>query len=337
VLFWEEPVYGADGPWLDRSAVDGHDVTVCVPHLPWGLAPEAEREALAALLAEAVAGEAVAVRWYYTPMMLPFSREVAAARTVYDCMDELANFRFAPPDLLALEDELFAAADIVFTGGVSLWEAKRGRHPDVRLFPSSVDVGHFARARAYERPSGRPPRLGFYGVIDERMDLALVDAVAAAQPDWTIELVGPVVKIDPADLPQRPNLHYPGPRSYDELPGTLAGWDVALMPFAINEATRFISPTKTPEYLAAGRPVVSTPITDVVRDWGSVAAVQIAATPAAFVSACQRALAMARGDHGWLEPVDRLIAATSWNATAAAMAAAVDAPVTSDMWAKAAE
>ena len=328
IWFWEEPIVGGDDvAWLDEQPAAGGPagagMRVMVPHLPAGLDDAAREDALAGLLRTALAAEGtVAVRWYYTPMMLPFSRGVAADCTVYDCMDELSAFRFAPPALLALEEELLAASDLVFTGGYSLYEAKRGRHPDVRPFPSSVDVAHFARARS-ARPGRAAPRLGFYGVIDERMDLDLLAHVAAARPDWTIEVVGPVVKIDPADLPQLPNLYFSGPRSYDELPAVLAGWDVALMPFALNEATRFISPTKTPEYLAAGRPVVSTPIVDVARHYGMLDAVAIAAGPDRFVEACDEALALTRGDDGWRDEADALLGATSWDRTVADMVAAI--------------
>ncbi|MBB4617240.1 UDP-galactopyranose mutase [Sphingomonas abaci] len=325
VVFWEEPEFGkVSRPELGIR--DEGSIRIVVPQLPVGLDAEATRVALAALLDAFLADQpTVAIRWYYTPMMLPFSRQVAAGCTVYDCMDELSAFRFAPPELLALEAELLNAADLVFTGGYSLYEEKRSRHANVRPFPSSVDVAHFAQARAASRRQGRPPRLGFYGVIDERMDLALLADLADARPDWTIEIVGPVVKIDPADLPQRDNLFYPGARSYAELPQVLAGWDVALMPFAINESTRFISPTKTPEYLAAGRPVVSTPITDVVRHYGAMAGVAIAPRDR-FVEACDAALALARSaDPAWRDEADAALAATSWDRTAAAMLEAIAA------------
>jgi UDP-galactopyranose mutase len=191
----------------------------------------------------------------------------------------------------------------VFTGGRSLWEQKRLRHPSVHCFPSSVDVPHFASAREMAPELGPEmkrepadqagiphPRLGFFGVIDERMDLALLDSVARARPDWQLVMIGPVVKIDPAHLPKRPNIHWLGGKSYRELPRYIAGWDVALLPFAQNDATRYISPTKTPEYLAAGKPVVSTPITDVVRPYGEMGLAHIAQTPAEFVAAVERAL-----------------------------------------------
>jgi UDP-galactopyranose mutase len=323
VVFWEEPIFDAEVPRLALRNDPDSGVEIATPHLPHGSAGAEADAACRALLDQFIASRGpVALRWYYTPMMLAFSRQLHAAVTVYDCMDELSAFRFAPPELLVLEEELLAAADLVFTGGYSLYEAKRDRHPAVRPFPSSVDVEHFARARAALRHEGAP-RLGFYGVIDERMDLDLVAALADARPDWQIDMVGPVVKIDPASLPQRANLYYPGPSSYADLPNWLARWDVALMPFAICEATRFISPTKTPEYLAAGRPVVSTPITDVVRHYGETQGVWIAGTAEQFVAACDAALALARGDGAWLDAVDMQLAAGSWDQTTADMLALI--------------
>jgi UDP-galactopyranose mutase len=250
-------------------------------------------------------------------MMLKFSRGLSPICVVYDCMDELANFRFAPPELTGLERELFRAADVVFTGGYSLYEAKRGQHRNVHPFPSSVDRVHFGKARAAvadpaDQAGIAGPRLGFFGVVDERMDLDLLAAIADADPRWSVVVVGPVAKIDPADLPRRANLHYLGGKAYDELPSYLAGWNVALMPFAINESTRFISPTKTPEYLAGGKPVVSTPIVDVVRHYGALRGVTIAADASAFVAACREALAL---PPSWLNDADQTLAALSWDET----------------------
>ncbi len=328
VIFWEEPVYGPAGsePSI-ASRSPFQNVTVVTPHLPEVLSAPAATAALRTLLDTCVAGSAAPlILWYYTPMMLPFSRHLSAACTIYDCMDELANFRFAPPELGALEAELLAAADLVFTGGHSLYEAKRTLHRSVHAFPSSVDAPHFAKAReAGTDPAdqvGLPrPRFGFYGVIDERMDLDLLAAVADARPEWSLVMVGPVVKIDPADLPRRPNIAYLGGKTYDQLPHYAGGWDVALMPFAINPSTQFISPTKTPEYLAAGLPIVSTPITDVVRHYGPLDAVSIAATPEAFITACEQALALSREpvDADWRRQADAALAGQSWQAVADAM------------------
>ena len=328
VIFWEEPVSGsADScPRLDSHTDPETGVLVVRPVLPQGRAAVERDATLALLLDGLLAGFSGGdlIRWYYTPMMLGFSRHLEAICTVYDCMDELANFKFAPPELTILERELMALADVVFTGGYSLWEAKRDRHPNIHPFPSSVDRAHFAKARvSRDEPAdqaGLPwPRLGFYGVVDERMDLGLLAALADARPDWSVVIVGPVVKIDPADLPKRPNLHYLGGKTYDELPQYLGGWDVALMPFAINESTRFISPTKTPEYLAGGRPIVSTPIVDVARHYGELEGVKIAATPPAFIAACDEALVLSQVRGPWLKQVDAVLSALSWDETFARM------------------
>ena len=323
VIFWEEPVAGTGDTTarLDCKTCPDSGVLVATPVLPEG-ADAADCDAMLSRLLDdlltAESGEVI--RWYYTPMMLGFSRHLDAVCTVYDCMDELANFKFAPPELTLLERELMGLADVVFTGGYSLWEAKRDRHPNIHPFPSSVDRGHFAKARlGLPDPADQRdlpgPRFGFYGVVDERMDLDLIAALADARPAWSIVIVGPVAKIDPADLPTRANLHYLGGKTYDELPAYLAGWDVALMPFAINESTRFISPTKTPEYLSAGRPVVSTPIIDVVRHYGDLEGVKIAGDTPDFIAACDETLALARGDGRWLRTVDIALAALSWDET----------------------
>jgi UDP-galactopyranose mutase len=333
VLFWEEPEYGASESRLSARLCEQTGVIVLTPQLPDGLAPAKEAVVLKALLDDAVGARPAkpVLRWYYTPMMLPFSEHVAADCVVYDCMDELANFRGAPPELLPLEQRLLEQADLVFTGGYSLYEVKRDRHPSVHPFPSSVDAGHFSAARQGDAEpadqAGIPgPRLGFYGVIDERMDLALLAAMADARPDWSIVMVGPVVKISEADLPRRPNLHYLGGKQYAELPDYLRGWDVALMPFAINDATRFISPTKTPEYLAAGCPVVSTPITDVIRHYGDVDAVKIAGSAAEFVAACDAALALSKSSE-WRVPVDALLKTISWDRSFGAMTGLIEAVI----------
>jgi glycosyltransferase involved in cell wall biosynthesis len=233
-------------------------------------------------------------------------------------MDELSAFRGAPPGLLRLEQALLDRADLVFTGGRSLYEAKRDRHPRVFCFPSSIDAAHFGQARA-PRPdpadqAGIPrPRVGFFGVVDERMDLDLVRALAEQRPDWRFVMIGPVVKIDPSSLPQRSNIHWLGGKSYNELPHYLSGWDVGFMNFALNEATKFISPTKTPEFLAAGVPVVSTPITDVVRPYGEKGLVEIAKSAEEMIAKIKTVLA--RPKEPWLAKVDRHLAAGSWDKT----------------------
>ncbi|HLL51021.1 MAG TPA: family 1 glycosylhydrolase, partial [Thermomicrobiales bacterium] len=233
--------------------------------------------------------------WYYTPLALgaePLSL-LGKALVVYDAMDVLASFRGAAAALREREDALLARADLVFAGGPSLYAARQDRHPNVHCFPSGVDAAHFAPAResvvrTAALDAGSSPIIGFYGVLDERIDLGLVDSIAGARPDWTLAMVGPVTKIAPDDLPQRPNITYFGKQAYEDLPGFLSTFDVGLLPFARNDATRFISPTKTLEYLAGGKPVVSTPITDVVALYGDV--VRFATTPEASTAVIEALL-----------------------------------------------
>jgi UDP-galactopyranose mutase len=332
VVFWEEPNFLAadEAPRLALRTCEQSGVIVAVPELPEGLTAADGLSALRGLLDRLLADlPGTLVAWYYTPMMLPFSDHLATDCVVYDCMDELANFRFAPPELLANEAWLLDRADLVFTGGYSLYEAKKNRHASVHPFPSSVDRAHFAGARqAVPEPMDQAPlprpRLGYYGVIDERIDLELLAGLADAHPEWALVIVGPVVKISPDDLPRRDNLHYLGSKTYAELPAYLAGWDVALMPFAINDATKFISPTKTPEYLSAGRPVVSTPITDVIRHYAEMEGVKIAEAGPQFVKACENALALSRRQD-WLDEVDAVFAGMGWDQTAAEMLELIEA------------
>jgi UDP-galactopyranose mutase len=328
VFYWEEPVHHDAGPWLQVTHGDD-GVTVIVPHLPSLDAAEAEpalRRLLDGWMEDTGIGRFVA--WFYTPMALGWAGHLDPLATVFDCMDELSAFRFAPPELLAREAELMRRADLVFTGGASLYEARRGRHPSVHLFPSSIDAEHFAAARApREDPAdqaGIPhPRIGFFGVLDERFDAELVRALAAARPEWHLVLIGPVCKVDPADLPHGDNLHYLGPKSYADLPAYIAGWDAAALFFALNESTRFISPTKTPEYLAAGRRTISSPIRDVVRTWGDDGLVRIASTVDEWIAAIEEALAdEGRGE--WLRRVDARLARSSWESTWAQMVALID-------------
>jgi len=336
VFFVEEPI-PHDGPPRMEVSERPDAVQVAVPRLPHGLDEQAAEAAQAELLRGLLDEHGIEdyVLWYYTPMAIAFTHGLAPSAVVYDSMDELSLFRGAPPALLTREAKLLEAADLVFTGGQSLYEAKRERHPDVYAFPSSIDAEHFGLARnGVPQPADQAalprPRLGYFGVIDERIDLGLVGAVAAARPDWQIVMVGPVVKIDPETLPRRSNLHYLGIKSYAELPAYLAGWDVALMPFARNESTRFISPTKTPEYLAGGRPVVSTSIRDVVRPYGDQKLVEIADEPEAFVAAAERALdrsAAGEDREEWLRRVDELLAQGSWSRTWRHMSDLIDSAV----------
>ncbi len=302
VFYVEEPVHDDSTGAHFELEHPQPGLTVCRPHtpLPAHGFDGGQIALVRPMLQELLAKEGISecILWFYTPLALPLGDELPARALVYDCMDELSAFLNAPRQLLEREADLLKKADVVFTGGPSLYRAKKDRHHNVHCFPSSVDADHFGKARMQgatrpaenklQAPVARP-RLGFFGVIDERFDVPLLDYVARARPDWQICLVGPVVKISEESLPQHANIHRFGQQSYADLPSFLAGWDVCLLPFAQNEATRFISPTKTLEYMAAERPIVSTPITDVAEPYGDV--VYLANTPAEFVAACERALA----------------------------------------------
>ena len=331
VFVIEEPVVG-EGPARFEVSVRQHGIRVAVPRLPEGLTVDAADALQSSLLRAFFREHSISdyVLWYYTPMAIAFTRHLRPRAVVYDCMDELSAFAGAPASMREREQELLKRADVVFTGGQALFESKRHSHSNVFAFPSSVDVEHFARARASQSdPDDQShiphPRLGFFGVIDERMDLELLRQVAAARPDWHLVIVGPVVKIDPSCLPVAANLHYLGPKQYEELPLYLAGWDVALLPFARNDATRYISPTKTPEYLAAGKPVVSTSIRDVVRPYGATGLARIADDPADFVAAIEAALAEPTSER--LRQVDAFLTQTSWDGTWTSMYRLVSAAI----------
>jgi UDP-galactopyranose mutase len=318
VFYVEEPVFDG-GPRVELGIRES-GVGIVVPHLPRDTDRNSSISALRRILSRVVTENRLSdfVLWVYTPMALPAATHLAPSAVVYDCMDELSLFAGAPAELCRLEAELFDRADIVFTGGQALYESKRTRHPNVHAFPSSVDVEHFGRARTIEvdppDQRGIPhPRLGFFGVIDERMDCELVAGVAAARPEWHTILIGPTAKIDPASLPRAANVHYLGGKRYEDLPAYIAGWDVATLPFARNDATRFISPTKTPEYLAAGKPVVSTSIRDVVRPYGQQGLARIADTTHAFIAAVEAALTEPAAER--LRAADAFLSRTSWDGT----------------------
>jgi UDP-galactopyranose mutase len=330
VFFVEEPVHTEGAPRHEVHTCPDTGVHIAVPHIPAGLGAASQDTILKLLLNNLVTEHRLSdyILWYYTPMALSFSRHLEPRITVFDCMDELSAFKGAPQEMKDREAELLRRAEIVFTGGQSLYEAKAGRCNNLHCFPSSIEFDHFSQARTIsEEPADQAaiphPRIGFAGVIDERMDIDLLGAAAQLRPDWHFVMIGPVVKIDPATLPKNSNIHWLGGKAYKELPAYLAGWDVAMLPFAHNESTRFISPTKTPEYLAAGKPVVSTSITDVVRPYGVEKLVRIADTPEEFVSAIKACMNVDARSEEWRSRVDRALAQNSWDLTWERMCATI--------------
>ncbi|MBM0103134.1 FAD-dependent oxidoreductase [Steroidobacter sp. S1-65] len=331
IHFFEEPVPAQAEPGLVIDA-PSPNVRVYRPHSTAASAGfhDDHIPALQQLVRDVIRDEHIEnyAVWFYSPMALPLMQELTPLAVVYDCMDELAAFHNAPRQLLQRENALLKRADLVFTGGPSLYRSKRDRHHNVHCFPSSVDADHFrgALVPGEDHPLQQAlakPRLGYFGVIDERLDLELLAQLADARADWQICMVGPVVKIDPGSLPQRPNLHYFGQQPYDDLPRFIAGWQVCLQPFALNEATRFISPTKTLEYMAAERPIVSTAITDVVEPYGHI--VRIANDRSAFVEECRHALQMSDEEaRAGAQLMRAQAASTSWEQTAEKMGALLD-------------
>jgi glycosyltransferase involved in cell wall biosynthesis len=328
VLFLEEPLYEAGKPALRLSEVD-NDVVRAIPILPERAGDEEEAAITLSLLRLALARHPLLagafeqpVQWFYSPMSAPsYLGQLGEIGVVYDCMDELANFRFAPPDIAAREQMLLRRADVVFTGGQQLFEAKSRHHRNVHFFGCGVDAAHFGQARLASTRVGPEleslprPVLGYFGVIDERLDYDLIARLAQAFPGGSIVLVGPVAKVEASQLPRARNLHWLGQRPYSALPALVKGFDACLMPFALNEATRFINPTKTLEYMAAGRPIVSTAVPDVVRQFSSI--VDVAQSHEGFVAAAARAIAAPRADV--LAEGVRCAERSTWDAIVAAM------------------
>ncbi len=319
IIFIEEP-YHAENVFLEIQYYSD-SIQIVMPHTPDTSWDNGELKELVKRHLDFGNADSEYILWYYTPMALPLGKHLAPKYIVYDVMDELSAFLFSPPELLSREEELYQMADVVFTGGQSLYEAKKSRHSNVHCFPSSIDKSHFSKAlNIQDQPADQShiphPRLGFYGVLDERFDIHLIAEMAHLRPQWHIILIGPVVKIPHEDLPRAHNIHYLGSKSYDQLPEYLASWDIALIPFAKNESTRYISPTKTPEYLAAGVPTISTSITDVVTPYGQLGLVSIGDTAEEWVKKIEILLLMSKEEKkNWTLKKDEFLADKSWDNT----------------------
>ena len=341
VLYVEEPIFLDDVSMatLDVTNVGGR-VHRVVPRLPSALrssydgAAELVRSLVAALVGEGGRlGGAFdnAVQWFYTPMPAPVMLGAFAEKgVVYDCMDELAQFRFAPPELAARERLLMTRSDVVFTGGRKLYESKARHHPNVHFFGCGVDAAHFSRARDPE--TAVPPELhdlpgpvlGYFGVVDERLDYALIDRLAERFEQGSLVFVGPLAKVDRAELPNRANIQWLGQRPYDALPSYVKGFDVCLMPFALNAATEFINPTKTLEYMAAGKPIVSTAVPDVVRNFTPI--VRVARSVDEFVDGVSDAMV---ADPRRIEAGIARARESTWESIVASMDALIEGTVSS--------
>jgi len=322
VFVIEEPVYEANSDFYEISKPNEQaNLWLVVLHVSKDTSPEKRNHTLKALIDSFMFSNKIKkyILWFYSPMALEYTEHLIPSLTVYDCMDELSAFKCPPAGIKEMEACLLRQADIVFTGGHSLYKAKKHLHHNIHPFPSSIDKSHFHVARIFkedpeDQASIAHPRFGFYGVIDERFDIPLVEELAKLRPDWHFVFIGPVIKIDPNNLPLKDNIHYLGSKTYKQLPSYLSGWDVAILPFALNESTKYISPTKTPEYLAGGKPVISTSITDVVTPYGKQGLVHIADTANEFIEAAEK-IFNEKNKEEWMRKVDTFLSNISWNKT----------------------
>ncbi len=262
------------------------------------------------------------VQWFYDPMAVTaFAGHMGERAIVFDCMDQLSQFKGSPKELIRRERELLAIADVVFAGGPKIGRDKIKHNANTHSYGCGVDIKHFGKARSKttkipEDVANLPgPVFGFFGVVDERMDYELVAALADAYPDGSVVIIGPMTKIDPAAVPQRPNLHWLGGRDYQQLPAYVKKFDVCLMPFAINEATEYINPTKALEYMATERPIVSTPVEDVVLQFSGV--VKISQTSEEFIRLCGEAVTAP--DQAAIKRGKKLSERNSWESIVEAM------------------
>ncbi len=315
VFFVEEPVI-EPGPNFLQILKRDNGVKLITPLL----SPQADRNDIQAkLLSDFISRQKIRniISWYTSTTFLQYTSHLDPQIVVYDCMRDLSGLKGAGSEIAQIEAELYSIADLVFTSGLALYEAKSQFHKNIHAFPSSIDSSHFYKSRIpqpdpIDQANIPEPRIGYFGVIDERLDQELIRAVAELRPDWHWIFVGPVLKVDPEKLPRSSNIHYLGKKDYKALPSYLSNWDVCILPFARNNATRYISPTKTPEYLAAGKPVVSTSIRDVVRPYGDRGLAVIADEPADFVAGIQKSLLLGSD---WLSKVDAYLWNISWDQT----------------------
>lgn len=318
IFFIEEPIFKAESSACFHKTYY-ENVVVLTPFLPLERAGQDNNSLIENLIRKEITFQNISeyISWYYTPMAMEFTSTLTPDLIIYDCMDELSAFKEAPPGMKLNEDKLFEVADVVFTGGRSLFESKKTRHQNVFLFPSSIDTKHFSSFSEFEpndQYSIKNPKIGYFGVIDERFDLDLLEQISSQKPEWNFIIIGPVVKISPDSLPKKDNIFYLGQKNYKELPSYIQNWDAAIIPFADNESTKFISPTKVLEYLAAGKKVVSTPIQDVVFPYGVNNIVKIAEDSERFISALDSCLKN-KNNIEWNKSVEKLLQKTSWEKT----------------------
>jgi glycosyltransferase involved in cell wall biosynthesis len=314
VLLIEEPLFNEQNNSTGNLMIMNENLHILQPNVR-------DIESIAKILPTYIKNKNIAAGWFYSAAFCPLLQALNFDTIIYDCMDELSLFKGAPSHLIEQEKYLMANADIIFTGGRSLYESKKQFHDNVHCFPSSVDKAHFEQAlHNISIPADigdlKGPIIGYYGVIDERIDLDLLKETAHLLPDVTFVMIGPLAKIEEADLPEASNIHYLGMKCYNELPLYLKAFDVAMMPFALNDATKYISPTKTLEYMAAQKPIISTKIADVVRDYSSC--VNLVETTDEFAQTIRNLLDRTENTNIEQQYAD-ILAKTSWDNTAKQM------------------
>jgi glycosyltransferase involved in cell wall biosynthesis len=317
ILFVEEP-------WQSKEIA--HSLNFVLPNLHVFRPNISHIDELAGVLTQLLGSASIPLAWFYSPSFCTVLDQMKFGTVIYDCMDELSLFKGAPASLIQQERDLLEKSDIVFTGGRSLYEAKTPHHPNVHCFPSSVDFDHFARAKnginlphdIIDIPS---PIVGYFGVVDERLDLELIEQTAAQLPEVSFVFIGPVVKISDSDLPRLPNIYYLGMKAYQTLPNYLKAFNIAMMPFALNDATKYISPTKTLEYMAAGKPIISTRVKDVEREYST--SVHLVSNAAEFAEEIKSILFPSTANSTHVDRYSDILGKTSWNSTVFRMKVAI--------------
>lgn len=313
-LFIEEPLYNNESKESGNLIIINDMLHVLQPNVK-------DIESIAAIIPEYVKNKDIPVGWFYSAIFCPLSECIDFETIVYDCMEELSLLKGSAKNVINQEKYLISNADIIFTSGKSLYELKKQWHTNVHCFPSSVDEPHFAKALngikvADDVANLQSPIVGYYGVIDERIDFALLHETALKLPNVSFVMIGPLSKIEKNDLPQEDNIHYLGMKSYNELPHYLKAFDIAMIPFAVNDTTKYISPTKTLEYMSAGKPIISTKITDIVHDYGICLSMVESADE--FYEAIK--FALDKTDHFSMElEYHKILKKTSWDITAVKM------------------
>lgn len=320
VYYIEDPLFDAEEACYTVQEIEGTQLKVLTPHLPSSSLAD-PYPALRSLLEQLIMGERIRqyICWYYSPMALQYSAQLHPLATVYDCIQDVAASQTNTSAARQYEALLFEKADVVFTAGHHLFESHQHLHRNIYSFPNSIDKSHFTPARlTMAEPADQiaipHPRIGFYGVLDERLNTSLLSDLAGGHPEWQFIFIGPVANAIQGSLPKQSNVHLLGAKEYNELPQYLSGWDVAMIPFALNDGTRYINPAITPEFLAAGKPVVATPVYDIVHPYGKKGLVQIASTTSDFARAIEKALQLKK-DTRWLGKVDRFLSNISWDKT----------------------